>query len=346
MIERIKIEVEKELEGLTRTIDRYYALPKISLLLSKEIKNFILRKGKRLRPILFILAYKGFTKKAAAGLYACALSFELLHDFLIVHDDIIDKSDMRRGEPSVHKRLNNLLSGHKNIKFRGEDLSIIIGDIMYAMAMDAFLAIKEEARRKERGLKRFVEGALFTGSGEFIELLSGIEDIKDITEEAIYKIYDCKTAYYSFASPLSIGAILAGADQNQVERLFRCGICLGRAFQIKDDILGLLGKEEEIGKSPLTDLREAKKTLLLWHAYNNSKKREKLFIKKVLRKENVNRADLLRVQCIVSESGALDFAKRKIRNLLKKSEGLIMHSGMRKDCKDSLGAYAKELLAA
>jgi geranylgeranyl diphosphate synthase type I len=216
----------------------------------------VLREGKRIRPLLFLTGYSGFTNKPAPGLYTSALSFELLHDFMLIHDDIIDKSDTRRGKPSMHALLNNYLKGTPNLKFSGEDLAIVLGDVIYAMAINAFLYIKEEKERKERALKKFVEAAMYTGSGEFIELIYGIKKLDKIKKEDIYKVYDFKTAYYSFASPLAIGAILAGAGKKQVDNIFKYGICLGRAFQIKDDIICMFDTEERTGKSSLTDLQE------------------------------------------------------------------------------------------
>ncbi len=253
----IKKRIDNELVKFIRNMDRVYSLRKISPLLFKEIKDFALRKGKRLRPILFIIGYLGFSEKVAPNLYTSAISLELLHDFLIIHDDIIDKSDMRRGKPSMHKKFDEYLSKYKNVKFTGQDLSIVVGDIMYAMAIHAFSSIKEENSRKEKALKNFLEAAIYTGAGEFIELLQGLKDIEDTTQEDIYKVYDLKTAFYSFARPLSTGAILAGANQYQTNRLFQSGINLGRAFQIKDDILGIFGDESKIGKSSLTGWRKS-----------------------------------------------------------------------------------------
>ena len=251
-----------KLHRLSGKLDELYSLSRISPLLFKTIKDYILRKGKRVRPTLFIIGYLGFKKNPAPGLYASALSLELLHDFLLAHDDIIDKSDVRRGKPSMHRVLSDYLRKYKNIKFGGEDLTIAAADIMYAMAIHTFLFIKENRQRKEKALRKLIEAAIDTGSGEFAELLYGIKDIKNLNKQDIYRIYDLKTAYYTFSCPLSAGAILAGAKKQQTDLLYNYGIYLGRAFQIKDDILGIFGNENKIGKSTLTDLREGKKTLL------------------------------------------------------------------------------------
>ena len=121
MFLKIKTDVEKELISWAEDIDRLYPLSSTSPLIFNTIKEFVLGNGKRIRPVLFVLAYLGFSKKAAGGLYRSAVSFELMHDYMLVHDDIIDKSDTRRGKPSVHARFNKYLSGYKNLKFNGQD---------------------------------------------------------------------------------------------------------------------------------------------------------------------------------------------------------------------------------
>jgi len=344
MFLKIKNKIERELNHYILSIDKLYSLSKISPVLFKNIKDFISRKGKRIRPILFIVGYLGFAKKTAPGLYRSAISLELLHDFLLVHDDIIDKSATRRGKPSMHEMLNKYLARYKNIKFSGQDLSIVIGDVLYALSLHAFLTIKERPDRKEAALKRFIDAAMYTGGGEFIELLSGLKSIDKITKPDIYKIYDYKTANYTFASPLVIGAILAGAEQTQIDRLFKYGIYLGRAFQIKDDILGMFSDERKIGKSTLTDLQESKKTILVWYAYQNCNKKNQLSIKSILSKKNVDKSDLLEMRKLAVASGALGYAKGEISSFIKRAQKLSVSSKMHPQYKHMLFGYTSEIL--
>ena len=130
MLNKIKNKLEKELHAYLKEIDRQYSLRKISPLLFDSIQEFVLRPGKRLRPTLLILGYMGFDKKEPPGLYTSALSLELLHDYMLVHDDIIDKSDLRRGKPSMHNQLNAYLKKYKDVKFSGTDLAIVAGDVI------------------------------------------------------------------------------------------------------------------------------------------------------------------------------------------------------------------------
>ncbi len=340
-----KNRIESELTSYIRQIDRLHNLSRLSPVLFSHIKEFISRKGKRIRPILFTVGYLGYALKPAPGLYRSALSIELLHDFMLIHDDIIDKSDTRRGKPSMHTMLKKYLMGKKGVKFTGEDLAIVIGDVLYAMALDAFLYVKEKPLQKEAALKKLIEAAFFTGCGEFIELLYSAKGIDEIKKDDIYKIYDLKTANYTFASPLAIGATLAGASEKEVKQLFQYGLYLGRAFQIQDDILGIFSEEEKIGKSNLTDLQEAKKTVLIWHAFRHSNNSGKLKIKKILSKKNVGKKDLLKMREIIIKSGALDYARQEIDLLLNKATALNNSSSMRKNCKKSLDLFSQQMLS-
>jgi len=344
MFVKMKIRIEKELSDYIKTIDKLYSLNKLSPILFKSIKEFICRPGKRVRPILFCIGYLGFSKKTPPGLYRSALSLELLHDFMLVHDDIIDKSDTRRGSPSMHALLNQYLGPKKHIKFNGEDLTIVIGDVMYAMGLDAFLAVKENLQRKENALRKLISAALYTGSGEFIELLLGIKTLEKVTQEDIYKIYDYKTANYTFASPLTMGATLAGAKINQTKKLYSYGMLLGRAFQIKDDIIGTFGEEKDTGKSNLTDIKEAKRTLLIWHAYHHSTKNEKLIIKRIMDGKFSSKAELLKMREIIVRSGALGYAENQINYLYIKAKAQLNALKINPCYKQTLDNFSQKIL--
>ncbi|MDD5408639.1 MAG: polyprenyl synthetase family protein [Candidatus Omnitrophica bacterium] len=341
---KMKIRIEKELSAYVQTIDKLYSFNRLSPILSKSIKEFICRPGKRVRPVLFCIGYLGFSRKTPPGLYRSALSLELLHDFLLVHDDIVDKSDTRRGAPSMHALFNRYLYPNKKIRFSGEDLAIVIGDVMYAMGLEAFLSVKEDLRRKEAALRKLISAALYTGSGEFIELLLGIKPIEKVTQEDIYKVYDYKTANYTFASPLTMGSTLAGAEAGQTKKLFSYGLLLGRAFQIKDDIIGTFGEEKITGKSNLTDIKEAKRTLLIWYAFNRADKNGKSIIKRVMLKGASDNTELLEIRKIILESGSLEYAKNQIKYLLSKAS--MQLSGLKMDAryKETLNNFSEKIL--
>jgi len=344
MFLKIKNRIEKELYTYTRSTNQLYTLNNLSPILFKSIKEFILGDGKRVRPILFCIGYLGFSKKNPAGLYRSALSLELLHDFLLVHDDIIDKSSMRRGKPSMHALLKDYFCKNKKAKFSGEDLAIVVGDVMHALALDAFLAVKEDPLRKEAALRKLIQTTLYTSGGEFIELLLGIKPIEDVTRKDIYKIYDYKTAHYTFASPLTIGATLAGAKTSQIKKLYSYGMLLGRAFQIKDDIIGTLSEEKETGKSNITDIQEAKRTLLIWYAFAKAGRKEKLTIKRILEGKLVKDSGVIKIRKIIVKSGALAYAQNQIKYLSAKAANQINSLKMDKKYKQALVDFSQKIL--
>ncbi|MDD5356091.1 MAG: polyprenyl synthetase family protein, partial [Candidatus Omnitrophica bacterium] len=220
----------------------------------------------------------------------------------------------------------------------------VAGDVMYAMAIQAFLAVEEKKERKEKALRKFIEATIHTATGDFIELIYGINDIKNIKKEDILRVYDYKTAYYTFACPLAAGAILAGASQPQAEKLSRYGIYLGRAFQIKDDTISMFQEEKQTGKSSLSDLKEAKKTLIIWYAYHHTDKKNQNAIRRIFSKNNADRNDLLAIRKIVAGSGALEYAKKEISGLLRKSQKAIESSSIKPPYRALLVNYTQNIL--
>ena len=176
---------------------------------------------------------------------------------MLIHDDIIDRSDLRRGKPTMHKILAHTVKTTDPDKL-GIDLGIIAGDIVYALAIDAFLSIDEPSERKERALKYFIQTAAFTAMGEFIDTVSGVKPVQDVDEKEVFLNYTLKTARYTFDCPMVTGAILAGADDREIKKISHFGILIGQAFQIQDDIIGIFETEANIGKSILSDLAEGK----------------------------------------------------------------------------------------
>jgi geranylgeranyl diphosphate synthase type I len=342
MITEIKKKIEIELVDYFNEINQTYQLNKFPLIFN-NIKNFILKKGKRIRPILFIIGYSGFTKKNPEGLYKTAISLELLHNSILVHDDIIDKSNMRRGRPSMHKILDKYVAKYKNARFNGSDLSIIIGDIMYALGTYLFLSIKENHIRKEIAFKKLTDAAIYTGKGEFMDIISNFENID--TEDDIYKIYDLKTSIYTFSAPLTIGAILAGAEKYDIDKLFKLGIYLGRAYQIKDDIDDITDIfSKRSGKLNLNDIKEIQKTFLIWYLYNKSNLNVKSSIKKIMTQKNITENDKFKIYTFIQNSDSLRYVKNQIYIYLRKALLINDTSKMNPVYKRLIETYSKNIL--
>lgn len=342
MIDIFKKQIDKSLESFLNRIREEYQLHLIHPILFESLKDFTLRKGKRIRPLLLILSYKGYSHKntrLSSSFYDASICMEFLHNFMLIHDDIIDQSNLRRGKPTLHKLLGKAAKTKTQEKL-GHDLSIVAGDIVYALAIDAFLSINEEPRRKHKAFKHFIKTAAFTAMGEFIDILQGVESINKITEADIFLNYTLKTARYTFECPLVVGAILAGANKSEIHQLSQLGIMIGQAFQIQDDILGIFGSQKNIGKSILSDIAETKKTLLVFHAhkYLTAQKR-KIFMGYFL-KPKKNYQDLLAIRKVFIQAGSLKYSLQEIKSRLNKSQKILskvkMKAPYRKLIKDSL----------
>lgn len=306
MIEQYIEKINTGLKDLLESAHRRYSLGLVSDDLLKFSKDFVMRPGKRIRPLLFVLAYKGYAGKKASPekhLFTSAAAIELLHDYMLIHDDVIDNSDLRRGKPTLHKMFDKKIKIPNGPKI-GASLAIVAGDILFALAIEALLTIREDKARKEQALKKLVETAAYTGAGEFIDVLFGYRKIRNLSEKDVFLIYTLKTAKYTFECPLLIGAILAGASGGEHRKLSKLGLAAGQAFQIYDDFLDLFASQETIGKPVLSDLNESKKTLLVYKAFIGLKGADKRKFTEILEGKNKTHADLKSFRELIVGSGA------------------------------------------
>ena len=330
MIDQIRQRIEKSLEDFLNRIKKEYNLHLVNPILYESIREFSLRGGKRIRPLLLILSYRGYYpkhKRIPRSVYNASTCIELLHNFMLIHDDIIDRSNLRRGKPTLHKLLAKAVKTHDQEKL-GSDLGIVAGDIVYALAIDAFLSIQEAPERKERALKYFIRTAAFTAMGEFIDSIHGVEKISRVKETDVFLNYTLKTARYTFDCPLVTGAILAGADNREIKKLSKLGILVGQAFQIQDDIIGIFDTQKNIGKSILSDLAESKKTLLVCHAFEHlSKAKRKNFLAH-FNKTRKTYQDLVAIRKIFIQTGSLQYCLEQLTKRTKETYAILNHLTM------------------
>ena len=330
MIEQIRDNINHSLSAFMQTIKRDYKLHLVSPVLYESIREFSLRKGKRIRPLLLVLSYLGYhpkNRKISPSLYNASTCIELLHNFMLIHDDIIDRSSLRRGKPTLHKLLGKIVKTPDQKKL-GYDLGIIAGDIVYALAIDAFLSIDEAHERKEKALKYFIQTAAFTAMGEFVDTIHGVEKLNKIKEKDVFLNYTLKTARYTFDCPLVTGAILAGAKESDIKSLSKLGILIGQAFQIQDDIIGIFDSQKNIGKSILSDLAESKKTLLVCHAYEQLNGHKKDLFEHYFNKRKKTYQDLVAVRKIFVNAGSLEYSLKEIKIRIDKTLKLLKNLKM------------------
>ncbi len=281
-----------------------------------RLEEYTLRGGKRIRPVLIIVSYLGFGGKNLKEIIKFASSIEMLQSFFLIHDDFMDGHDLRRNGPTIH-------AGYKTKygKKTSDNLAIDVGDICISYAVQPILDCKFDNNKKINALKEFFSIIEKTCYGQLLDLIPGT---KDVNEEFVRKIYEYKTAEYTIAGPLKLGAILAEANSQEIKKLEKIGIKLGLAFQIKDDILGVFGNEKELGKPIGSDLIEGKKTLLIVKANNR-------FINKKIGKK-LRPEEIKRIRELIIKSGSLKYSEDLVKKLI---------SNIKKDI-NLLGIKAKQ----
>ncbi|MEM0504816.1 MAG: polyprenyl synthetase family protein [Sulfolobales archaeon] len=259
--------------------------------------------GKRLRPLLTVLSARLFGLDEDIALYPAA-SIELLHNFTLIHDDIMDRDDFRRGVPTVHK-------------VYGEAMAILAGDLLFSKSYEAMLMLvgKVPDSLIVKALRELTWAAVTVAEGQSLDM--EFEERDDVKMEEYFTMIFKKTAAL-FKASAYIGGVLAGADDSDLVRICEFARSVGMAFQIRDDELGLVGDEKVLGKPVFSDLREGKKTLLVIYALNNVGNSERELILKNLGNARASDEDLRRVAKIIVDSGALEFSNRVAEDYLRK----------------------------
>lgn len=255
--ERVDESLETSLEHLLTAADDATLDPRWERAVH-ETRAYAARPAKRLRPALLLLAWQlaGRDDDHPAVLRFAA-AIELLHTFLLIHDDVADRADTRRGGPALH-----LLLGHGR---KGEQLAIVAGDHLFARAVEAMLAsgLPDAAAATSFYLRVCRETAV----GQYLDLDLTRAPLASVTLFQTMRIALLKTARYGFVAPLVVGAWLAGAHPETTLALDRIGRSLGLAFQLRDDLLGLFGDFERAGKPTDGDFRQRKPTFPIVAAY-------------------------------------------------------------------------------
>ncbi|NDF17966.1 MAG: hypothetical protein EB079_08390, partial [Verrucomicrobia bacterium] len=227
-----------------------------------DMCEFVGRKGKRVRPLLFALTYRGLggTKPIQdPAVLAAALSLELLHAFVLVHDDLIDRSEKRRGLPTFHKLVEQRVGRLSSAERTGHGVAVVVGDLLFALAVETLQTAGFPEPQRGAALGKLLSYITDTGVGEIFDILLGSRDIGRVSAQEIERTYLLKTTRYTFEAPCVLGAILAGAAPEKQDDLARVMEPLGLAFQIQNDLLEFSHFDSRDQLLP-TDLLEGKKT--------------------------------------------------------------------------------------
>jgi geranylgeranyl diphosphate synthase type I len=323
---KINIELDKFFISLKK---RYQHLDYTRKLI-KSMEDFSKRGGKRLRPILMIQGYNLF-KPENHEIIKISISIELIHNFLLVHDDIMDRSHLRRGGLTINKLYSNYFKSRFNNELTthlGDSTAITIGNIFFSLGNTIIGNSSFPEKNKCKALNTISEMITTVGIGQSYDIMYSLK--KNLTEKEILIMYNLKTAVYSFNGPLVLGATLAGARKNDIKKIASFAKPLGLAFQIKDDLLDLYGSESTLGKSVGSDFREAKKTLQLTIMLKKSSPKEKQVILNSLGNNQLNTRDIKRLRKIGLETGAYDYCNALSDRLVKEAKNILRKSSYNK----------------
>ena len=270
----------------------------------------LLAGGKRLRPAFCYWGWRAAGGEDGPQIHAAAAALELLHASALVHDDLMDGSDTRRGQPSVHRRF---AAAHAGGRWRGPadafgaGAAILIGDLLMAWTDELFAASGLPPAALRRGQP--VLGAMRAEMicGQYLDLLGQVAG--DGTVDSALRVVEFKSARYTVERPLQLGAALAGQTPGgdpAIERACRgYGIPVGVAFQLRDDVLGVFGDPALTGKPAIDDLREGKRTVLVAIARERSGAAGRELLDRLLGDRLLDEAGAAQIRSILVETGAL-----------------------------------------
>ncbi len=268
--------------------------------------------GKRIRPVLTLLAC-GICKGEIRNALPAALAIEILHNFTLVHDDIMDSADTRRGKPSVFKKWD-------------ENIAILSGDVMFAGAMQQLSFYGQEKSFSKEELSAmynvFLEATVTVCEGQALDM--EFVDRADVKLDEYIKMISGKTAALLSAS-LEMGAITAHASDIQRKEMHELGLEMGIAFQIQDDLLDAIADPKKFGKRPGGDIYEGKKTYLTILALERANEEQRNHIQNTLVDDNPTEKSVERVLDIMNTLNVTEDVASELNNRYERAKELLAH---------------------
>lgn len=268
--------------------------------------------GKRLRALMCYWGWRGAGGDPAAHeIVTAGSALELFQAAALIHDDIIDRSDTRRGGPSVHRRFSQLHHAQgwalDSERF-GHAAGILTGDLCLSFSEEAFTDIGKQAASGSRARRIFNLMRAEVMAGQYLDILEEVAGPVRDRAGAVTRaqsIIRFKSAKYSTEHPLALGGALAGASDELLRGYSAFALPLGEAFQLRDDVLGVFGDPVTTGKPAGDDLREGKRTVLVALALDQATPEESAFIDAKLGSPELGDDDIAEIRRIIEESGAL-----------------------------------------
>jgi geranylgeranyl diphosphate synthase type I len=273
--------------------------------LTGVLSDYVFRGGKRLRPALLYYSYRSCGGTSDQIALPLAMAVELLHTYLLAHDDIMDRAELRRGQPAVHLVFRDL---HRSRDWAGDSdhfgqsVAILLGDLAQAYSMELFASTPADDEiwpELRRAFSSMVQEVIV---GQYLEMTAGYRE--DLGEEELLRVLRMKSGRYSVEWPMHLGAILAGAAAETREGLCRYGSLMGEAFQLQDDLLGMFGDPERVGKPVGADLAEGKFTVLIHHALRQAPAEGRELLATALGNPDLTPEEVSKAQEVIRETGA------------------------------------------
>ncbi len=277
-----------------------------------KLKEYTLRPGKRIRGSLASFAYDYVTGKqyGEEGLQL-AVALELVQSYLLIIDDVMDRSDLRRGLPTVHQLYMSDQQKSQVDVHLANMLAVNIGLIAQHLVNIIVARIAEQPERIQQVVLTLHKNIAATGLGQIDDASQIIGN--SFTEEDILRKYRMKSSYYTFVNPLQLGVILGGGDTAEnMQEIESFGVDAGIAFQLKDDLLGVFGVSKDTGKSSTDDLEEGKYTLLVQYALDHANADDVVYLKDTIGTPGVSNATAQKIQAIFERCGAKEYIEKTI----------------------------------
>lgn len=278
--------------------------------------------GKRMRALLCWWGWQGAGGDPGdPSILDAAVALELFQAAALIHDDIVDRSDTRRGAPSVHRSFEGR---HREAQWRqdaehfGVSAAVLTGDLCLALSEELFAAAADTAGTAPAARQRFNTMRFEVMVGQYLDVLDEVEIPAQDARAALSRartVLQYKSAHYSTVHPLALGGILAGASAELVEAYGHFSLPLGEAFQLQDDLLGVFGDPLVTGKPAGDDLREGKRTELVAHALDLLPSTEASELDASLGDSAMTAAEVHRLQDLLTSSGARDRVEQEVADL-------------------------------
>jgi geranylgeranyl diphosphate synthase type I len=276
-----------------------------------ELRDYFLAGGKKIRPLLCIATYNAFSEKQNDDIIYPSVGVEFLHNASLVHDDIIDKDNFRRGKPAFHFRFRQFHIENSLKKIAAEDygnsIGIIGGDSAFFLGLEAFFFNNFDNNLNLRAIQYYEHAFREIANGVLIEI--DMVNKKNLKTEDYIHMISLKTGALLEKSIL-IGANYAKVDDQYKVYLSTYGKNLGIIFQIIDDILGTFGEEKKTGKPTDGDIREGKKTCLLIEAYDKLDGNDKVHLSKLIGKTDITEDEVQEVKDLFLKVDAINNSKK------------------------------------